>query len=60
MPIDREELRKFPGLDDISIPASYPLTLAQVKKARHHAAEPTDTLPFADTRVSYFRSEFAD
>ncbi|OXM45238.1 hypothetical protein [Amycolatopsis alba] len=49
------------GMDDLSMPEGYPVTLEQVRAVLDNFAAPADTVgPLDDVKYSYFLSAFAD
>jgi len=49
------------GMDDLSMPEGYPVTLEQVRAVLDNFAVPVDTVgPLDDVKYSYFLSAFAD
>ncbi|WP_410659577.1 hypothetical protein [Amycolatopsis sp. lyj-112] len=49
------------GMDDLSMPEGYPVTLEQVRAVLDNFDVPADTVgPLDDVRYTYFLSAFAD
>lgn len=60
-PVPREELEVALGLPDISIPASYPLTVEQVVSALGFSTVVIERMPDLDSRrLAFYLSEVAD